>query len=116
MAHTTETAHDRAPRTYSKVLASLITLTVITVAAASVNWGSLNVVIALTIATVKASLVALFFMHLLHDKPMNAIIFTSGIVFLGIFLTFCFLDTDTRGELRPSVPVRTQATTPAPAK
>ena len=34
--------------------------------------------IALTIATIKATLVALFFMHLRHDKPVNALIAVAG--------------------------------------
>ena len=46
--------------------------------------------IALFIATIKAILVALFFMHLLYDKPVNAIIAVAGFLFLGIFLMFTF--------------------------
>ncbi len=38
---------------------------------------------ALAIATVKAALVALFFMHLRWDKPVNAIIAVAGFLFLG---------------------------------
>jgi len=45
-------------------------LTVVTVAAAQVNLGSLNVPIALAIASVKAALVALIFMHLLWDEKV----------------------------------------------
>ena len=65
-------------------------------AAASFNFGSANVVIALAIASVKATLVALFFMHLIWDKPVNAIIVIAGFLFLGIFLMFDFLDVDSR--------------------
>ena len=60
-----------------------------------------NVVIALFIATIKASLVALFFMHLRWDKPVNAVIALAGFLFLGIFLMFDFIDFGARDNLRP---------------
>ena len=74
----------------------------ITVGASYINFGSGNVVIALAIATVKATLVALFFMHLAEDKPVNAIIAIAGFMFLGIFLMF---DLD-RHRLAPGSPFR----------
>lgn len=87
-------------RTYRNVLAALLVFTVITVLAAGVNFGSGNVVIALAIATTKASLVALYFMHLRHDKPMSAVIFLGGLFALGVFLMLCFLDTGAREVVR----------------
>src|SRR5688500_7049880 len=73
------------PRTYALVLGALLLLTVITVGASMINFGSnmTNVIIALLIASIKASLVALFFMHLRWDKPMSAVIFCSSLFFLG---------------------------------
>lgn len=99
-------AHGRtkdAPRTYAIVLGALLALTAVTVAAAGVHFGSafINVVIALAIASAKASLVALYFMHLRHDKPMNAIIFLVGLAMLGIFLMLTFLDTLSRDTVEP---------------
>jgi len=91
-------AHRTDPRTYAKVLGTLLALTVITVAAAGFSFGSWNVIIALGIASIKASLVALFFMHLRRDKPMSAIIFVAGAATLGVFLTICTLDSDARVE------------------
>lgn len=95
-------AHASSAKTYTKVLATLVALTVITVLAAGVNFGSANAVIALVIASIKASLVALFFMHLRHDKPMNAIIFVCGLVFLSVFLIMCVIDTDSRDVVHPA--------------
>ena len=93
-------------------------LTVITVFAAGIDLGSGNVVVALGIATVKATLVALFFMHLRHDRAVNAIIAVSGFLFLGLFLLFTLLDVDAREDLQPgtlkSVPVK-PPTSGAPA-
>jgi cytochrome c oxidase subunit IV len=110
-------AHITGPRTYAAILATLFFLTALTVTAAGFDFGSLNVVIALLIASVKAGLVALFFMHLRHDKPMNAIIFVSGLVFLSIFLVLCFVDTGSRDDVRPAF-TRPAAVLPksAPAK
>ncbi len=102
-------AHASEVRTYSRVLGALFALTVITVLAAGVDFGSGNAVIALVIASVKASLVALFFMHLRHERPMNAIIFVCGLLFLGVFLTLCVIDSDTRDVIRPANPPRVVA-------
>jgi cytochrome c oxidase subunit IV len=96
---------------YLRTLILLLILTVITVVAAGFNFGSANVVIALAIATIKATLVALFFMHLAHDKPVNAIIAMAGFIFLGLFLLFTFLDVGTRVPLLPSnMPAMAQPT------
>jgi cytochrome c oxidase subunit 4 len=97
-------AHETSPKTYAKVLLTLIMLTVTTVLAASFDFGSANVIIALVIATIKASLVAMFFMHLLHDKPINSIILVSGLVFLSIFLMLTLLDAGTRLPIQPATP------------
>jgi cytochrome c oxidase subunit IV len=91
------------PKLYTAVLGGLVTLTVLTVVAAGINFGSpsVNTVIALVIATAKASLVALFFMHLRWDKPMNALIFVSTLAFLGLLLIFTMIDFDTRNDIVP---------------
>ena len=105
-------------RTYGLVLGALFLLTAITVTAAGVNFGSpmVNVVIALGIASIKGSLVALFFMHLKYDKPLNGLIFLIGLVFLGIFLIFCYVDVESRPVIIPQslkVPVSQPAPPPA---
>jgi len=89
--------------TYLKTLIALLILTGITVGASYIHFGSgaANVVVALTIATIKATLVALFFMHLLHDNPVNGLIAGAGFVFLGLFLMFTLLDFDTRENPLP---------------
>jgi cytochrome c oxidase subunit 4 len=106
---------------YAKTLITLLILTTITVGASYINFGAMNVVVALTIATIKATLVALFFMHLLHDKPVNGLIAAAGFLFLGLFLMFTLLDFDTRENPQPfnmhpqlAAPAPA-ATTPAPA-
>ena len=101
----THTEHAENPKAealkYVATLVVLLILTAITVGASYINFGSGNVVIALTIATVKATIVGLIFMHLLHDKPVNAVIAVAGFVFLGIFLMFDFIDVDSRTNPQP---------------
>lgn len=98
-------AHTEHPttKTYTLVLLALLVLTAMTVSASGVDFGSpgVNVVIALLIASLKASLVALFFMHLRYDKPINAVIFSTGLVFLALFLIFCLIDFESREVVIP---------------
>ena len=62
--------HDSGIRTYIVVWGALIVLTVVTVSVSYVSLGLMNVVVALLIASVKASLVALFFMHLRYESRL----------------------------------------------
>lgn len=84
--------------TYLKTWGALMVLTVLTLAASYVSFGAGNLVIAMAIATVKASIVALVFMHLYFDNKFHAAILLSAFVFLGIFISFTMLDTETRGR------------------
>jgi caa(3)-type oxidase subunit IV len=102
----THTEHVDNPKAetlkYVATLVTLLILTAITVGASYINFGSGNVVIALFIATIKGVIVALIFMHLLHDKPVNAVIAVAGFIFLGIFLLFDFLDVNSRTNPQPT--------------
>jgi len=114
----THTEHAENPKAeaikYAITLVVLLILTAITVGASYINFGSGNIVIALAIATVKAIIVGLIFMHLLHDKPVNAIIAVAGFVFLGIFLMFDFIDVSSRTDPKP-INYRPLPTATAPA-
>ena len=93
--------HITGPKTYLAVLLALIVFTIITVWVAQFDFGSLNTIVALLIASIKGTLVALFFMHLRHDK-FSAIIFIGGLLFLAVFLIFTLFDIDTRQTVLPS--------------
>ena len=101
MEHTAHQHPITGPKVYAAVLAALLVLTVITGTAAGVVFGPYNTVIALIIATIKASLVALFFMHLRHDK-FDAIVFLGGVFFLAVFLIFTLFDINSRHTILPS--------------
>lgn len=74
------------------VFFALVGLTILTVYQATFDLGKAELVLSLFIATIKASLVLLFFMHMIHDKPLNAIIFLSSFVFVALFLGFTLMD------------------------
>jgi len=74
------------------VFAALLVLTAATVAATWVDLGAWNLAIALGIATAKAALVALYFMHLRYDNPFYALVFVAALVFLALFLVLTLLD------------------------
>jgi cytochrome c oxidase subunit 4 len=75
----------------------LLVLTGVTVGAAFVNLGPFNPVIALLIATIKATLVVLFFMHVkgASEKLTGAVV-VSGFFFLAILLALSLADYMTR--------------------
>jgi cytochrome c oxidase subunit 4 len=75
------------------VFAALMAMTAITVAITWVDLGPWSLVAAMAIATVKASLVALYFMHLRYDQPFNALVFVAALVFLALFLIPTLQDT-----------------------
>ena len=88
-------------RIYLGVAGALLVLTAITIFAAQADFGSWNLVVALLIAAVKSTLVALFFMHLKYDNRIYSVIFVGAILFLGIFMTFTMFDTLNRGGINP---------------
>lgn len=103
-AHAHEEGHHgpkNPTRNYALILFALLILTGITVLIAQFDLGEANVYAAIGVATIKATLVALFFMHLLHDKPMNSVILCTALVMLGILLTFSFMDSTTRDDMIP---------------
>ena len=80
-------------KTLLGVWALLVFLTWFTVSVTSIDLGSGNIVVALMIAVVKSAFVALFFMHLKYDKPFNAVIFVSALLFVALFVGIALLDT-----------------------
>ena len=84
------TTHVVNIRGYLAVFGTLLVLTLVTVGVASLNLSEgTTVLVAVSIATIKATLVALFFMHLKGEKPMvfwplalTAVLFVSLFAFL----------------------------------
>jgi cytochrome c oxidase subunit 4 len=75
------------------VCVALLVLTWVTLFVAGYNLGTWNLWVALGIASTKALLVALFFMHLRYDRPFNAILLVGAVLFLLLFVGLTLLDT-----------------------
>ncbi len=97
----TQGSHSHGPRvghivgwpTLVATWAALMALTYVTVRATDFDLGGLNLSLAMAIATVKAALVVLYFMHLRHDRPINALVFIISLSALALFLVLAMLDT-----------------------
>jgi len=83
-------------RMYYVVFAALIALLVATVFAAEVDAGPLNFPIAATIATIKAVLILLFFMHVRYSTPLVWLVAGAGFFWLAILFGLTFADYLTR--------------------
>lgn len=75
------------------VFASLVFLTGVTYWVTFFDFGSLNLVIAMLVAMIKASLVVLYFMHLRWDRPMIGVVFLTALLGTVLFITLALLDT-----------------------
>jgi cytochrome c oxidase subunit 4 len=88
--------HVEPVRTYVAIFVGLLVLTGITVAVAFADLGPLNNVIALAIAGGKATLVALFFMHLRFGSRGSKIAAIAGIAWLVHMIAWTLADYLTR--------------------
>ena len=86
-------AHVMPPSVLLSTAAALMALTVLTVATSRIDLGEWNVVLALGIATTKAALVALFFMHLKYENKFQLVVLASAALFAVLFVAFVMFDT-----------------------
>ena len=83
-------------RTYYLVFLALIVCTAITVAVSFVDLGPFNVVAALGIAILKATLVVLFFMHVKYSGKLTWVVVAGSLFWLGILIVMTAGDYLTR--------------------
>ena len=88
--------HIVSPKIYAAVLTALLIGTVLTVQAAKVDLGRLNIVVALGIATIKMTLVILFFMHGKYSAQRTKLVIAAGFFWLAIMLGLTLADYSTR--------------------
>jgi cytochrome c oxidase subunit 4 len=89
--------HIMSSKFYYTIWIGLLCLTVITAAVSFVDLGRLNTVVALVIATVKALLVILFFMHVKYtSERLTKIVIVSAIFWLFLLLALSMADYATR--------------------
>lgn len=92
---------------YLSVAATLLVMTGVTIGAAYIDFNhltgiaSMNFIIAMVIATFKAGLVALIFMHLWFDNKFYLFALVSAIGCLLIFIVLTMADTEFRGKVNP---------------
>ena len=84
-------------KSYLVIGTLLIVFTIITVVLSFVDFGShaANMSIGMAVATFKSTLVALFFMHLNHERPLIYKFLVFAVVFVGVMF---ILFTMTQGE------------------
>lgn len=92
--------HIVSPKIYFGIFSVLMICTVLTVVAAEIDlnqyFGGLNIIVALTIAVFKASLVVLFFMHGKYSPKRTQMVIIASIFWLGIMLFMTMSDYVTR--------------------
>jgi cytochrome c oxidase subunit 4 len=87
-----ESEHQLSYRFLGLILGALILLTGLTVAVSYVDWGFLNVPIALFVASSKATLVLLFFMHIKYEGLAIKVSFISTVLVVALMISFTFWD------------------------
>ena len=89
--------HHQAPLTaYFLVFFALMILTVLTVWVSRIDLGALNTAVAMAIAIVKAFVVILWFMHVIHSPRLTWIVVISSFLWLAVLFVLTFSDYLTR--------------------
>ena len=100
MSEQEHSEHIVSPGIYLAIILILLFLTGTTISAAFVNLGRFNIVVALVIATLKATLVVLFFMHAKYSPKRTKLIILAGIFWLALLLFMTLSDYITRVDYR----------------
>ena len=93
------THHITPLKTYIAVYLILLFMTGFTVWSVQFDFGWFNIILAMMIASFKATLVLLFFMHLLYDNKINLAFLVASVVFLAVFIAITAVDTNYRNTL-----------------
>lgn len=87
-------------KTYFGIFGCLLVLTVVTVGVSYAGLPStLSIIVAMMVASLKAFLVAAWFMHLKWDTKFNIFIFSSAFWFMSVFFIFTMFDLGSRGAI-----------------
>ena len=106
-------AHAHGMGRYFAVWALLMIFTVTTVVTGRMDLGDYNIVLAMVIATIKATLVVLFFMHMTEAAGANRLVFVVSLVFVAVMMIGVFGDLWTRNPMTlpsgaPAIPVQAE--------
>ena len=94
--------------------AALVGLLCATVTLAYVPLGRGNLVVSLGIATAKALIIALFFMHLRRPDPLLRLAACASLLWIGFMFALTFAEQKTRVRSTQPGTVEPRTTTPAP--
>ncbi len=83
-------------KTYANILGILLVLTIVTVAISYVDFGMMNIIVAMIIASIKAGLVGLYFMHLKYEKPYIWLFVLFPFILLLTMIGGIFIDNPLR--------------------
>ncbi len=83
-------------KTYALTYGGLLLLTVATTLLSYIDMGPFNMVVALVIAVVKASLIAAVFMHALYESTLVRVVLAGGILWFLILISLTMTDYLTR--------------------
>lgn len=100
--------HIVPPKVYVGIFLSLMVLTAATVGAAYVSLGPFNIVIALAIASLKATLVVLYFMHARYSPKRTHMVIIAAVFWLAIMLALTLSDYVTRDHNLATSPQTTE--------
>jgi cytochrome c oxidase subunit 4 len=90
-------AHHRSSLlSYFVVFATLMILTIVTVWVSRIDLGALNTTVAMAIAVLKATVVILWFMHVIHSPRLTWIVVIASFIWLAMMFVLFFADYSTR--------------------
>jgi cytochrome c oxidase subunit IV len=93
--------HVSSIKLYVGIFLTLMALTAVTIVVAYVNLGPWNKVVALGIASTKATLVVLYFMHVRYASRMTKLVVVSGFFFLMVLFSLTMIDYGSRMWVNP---------------
>lgn len=88
--------HIVSVKVYVGIFLVLLALTFVTYEVARIDLGPMNIVVALLIAAVKSTLVALFFMHAYYSPRRTHLVIAAGIGWLAVMILLTMGDYLTR--------------------
>ena len=106
-----ESHHHVSPKhLYVGVFAALLVLTGITYLVSYADLGPASLPVAMVVASMKASLVIAFFMHLKYEDRTFAFMFATSLLFVAIFFTFVLYDLGASGAINEEAAVEYKRT------
>ena len=99
--HSTDLGHIVPKKIFLKIFIALLVLTFITVFVTRFDFGEFNTVVAMVVASIKAFLVAMFFMHLKYENKILWVYAAFPLILLSILIGGVFMDNPFRAKPEP---------------